>query len=217
MKKRHRLTKIKDNKPAPDNTMAEFELYLTRSKGVSRTTLKNYLSDLRHFLSWLEIKLAVKKKLPLHSPSKPQTTNYQLQNLEPSLLQDYKKYLLSNNIAKSTINRRLAALRVFCQFCYNKGLLKQDLSKNLTGLSQKKPAEEKINDLVSKFGLWLKKQKASKNTIKNYTADVRAYLLFQAQSGAFADFENQQSRPKPNRNSTLKSEISRIWHKLKWT
>jgi len=135
-----------------------FEIYLKTTKGLKALTIKNYRADLRHFLSWLPLKL---------------------ENLTPNHLEDYKKYLLTNKMAKSTINRKLATVRSFCQFCTNKGLLKQNPAHNLTNSPFLRSEDKKIHDLVSKFGSFLKKNRASRNTIKNYTADVRQYLLFQ--------------------------------------
>jgi len=141
--------------------ITDFELYLRKTKKVSSSTIKNYRSDLRLFLSWLEKKRVKIKKIT------------------PSLLERYKNYLLTNNIAKNTLNRKLATVRVFCQFCHYNGLFRQNPAQKLANLSAEQPEEKKVHDLVSKFGAWLKKQRASHNTIKNYTADVRQYLLHQ--------------------------------------
>lgn len=149
-----------------------FRLYLNESKKLSQTTVKNYLSDLRHFLSFLKLKSLSWGKPPPNSQQIPSL-------ITPSLLKEYRNYFLANNIAKSTANRKLATVRLFCQFCYNKGLLEQNFAQNLKNIPLFSSREKKINDLVSKFGLWLKKQGASKNTIKNYVADIRAYLLSQ--------------------------------------
>jgi site-specific recombinase XerD len=159
--------------------IGQFKLYLTESKALSKITVKNYLSDLRHFLSWLDLKLQSRGKVsPKKGPSGSEMI-YKLQNITPQLLNGYKQYLLSNNIAKSTINRRLATVRLFCQFCYDEGLLEQNLARSLTNLSVERSTDEKVHDLVSRFGAYLKKQGASKSTIKNYTADVRSYLASQ--------------------------------------
>lgn len=141
----------------------QFKAYLESKRKVSKTTVKNYLSDLRFFASWLshnnELNLEV------------------LAKINQSNLGKYKRFLLSQKSAKSTVNRRLASLRVFCQFCYQNKLLANDYTQTISNLPKVKPADKKIHDLVSKFGKYLKNHRSSRNTIKNYTADVRKYLL----------------------------------------
>ncbi len=161
------------------NLLTTFKTYLKTSKDVNEITVKNYLVDIRHLFSWLTFKLAAENKISLATKSILENLEEKIKFLTPRLLEEYKTYLLANNIAKSTINRRLASVRIFCQFCQNNGLLEQNPGENLTNLPVFKTAEKKIQDLVSKFGSWLKDQRISKNTIKNYTADVRRYLLDQ--------------------------------------
>jgi len=48
----------------------------------------------------------------------------------------------------------------------------------ISSLPEIKSTDNKIHDLVSKFGKYLKNQRSSRNTIKNYTADVKKYLDF---------------------------------------
>jgi len=139
-----------------------FRHYLTDTKQVSQSTVKNYLSDLRHFLFWYTSCF----------PSKP----FEVKKIDFTLLSNYKSHLLSQETAKSTTNRRLATLRVFCQYCHNSGLLEHSPASKLTNLPVTSSQEKKISDLVSRFGHWLKENHSSHNTIKNYTADVRQFL-----------------------------------------
>ncbi|MBL7078304.1 site-specific integrase [Candidatus Shapirobacteria bacterium] len=145
------------------NITVSFENYLKDTKGLKDQTIKNYRADLRHFLLWLEQKAG---QNPLN-----------LKLLTPGILENYKEYLLANKMAKNTINRKLATTRTFCQFCYNRGLLEQDLTSGVNNLPVTQSEDKKIHDLVSKFGAFLKKNRSSRNTIKNYTADVRQYLI----------------------------------------
>ena len=168
------------NSAKASDLLGQFELYLTDTKGLRPASIKNYLSDLRSFFRWQNTSQAPQNKnrfrrvLPFFKTKKrlPRAA------LPSSVaLQSYKDYLLSQKRAKSSINRRLASLRVFCQFCYDLGLSEQNPAQGLTNLSQSRSQEKKINDLVSRFGAHLKKEGASRNTIKNYTADVRRYLI----------------------------------------
>jgi site-specific recombinase XerD len=147
-----------------NNFTSLFKAYLQDTRKVSKLTTKNYLSDLRFFTSWL---------------SDSNTLNLDLiSSIDKKTLLNYKQFLLSKKSAKSTTNRRLASLRVFCQFCFVNNLLAKNYAQTISGLPEVKPTDKKIHDLVSKFGNYLKNQRSSRNTIKNYTADVKKYLDF---------------------------------------
>ncbi len=150
-----------------------FRRHLEAEK-TSPLTVKNYLSDLRHFLGWLTLEMASHQGRQALSPQENQINPAKITS---ALLLAYKNFLFANRIAKSTIHRRLATIRRFCQFCQDKGLSKQNPAVNLTNAPIYTSAEKEIHDLVSQFGAWLKENGASRNTIKNYTADVRQYLL----------------------------------------
>ncbi len=148
------------------NIINAFENHLKDTKGLKKSSIKNYRVDLRNFLSWLTLKLK----------SEGKNEELYLENLTLQHLQNYKKHLLANKMAKSTINRRLATTRAFCQFCYNSDLLEQNPVTKINNLSTSRSEDKKVHDLVSKFGSYLKKNRSSRNTIKNYTADVRQFL-----------------------------------------
>ena len=76
-----------------------------------------------------------------------------------------------------TINRKLSALRRFSSFLYSKELLSFDFADNLQNISLN--ASKKTVDfysVVEDFKKHLEGNKASKNTIKNYLADIRHFL-----------------------------------------
>ena len=148
-----------------------FKLYLSKIRKVNPITIKNYLSDFRHFWQWLKLKtLADENQTP--SPL------LIVAKIDSQILENYKKYLSANKIAKSTVKRRLSTVRVFCQFCLNQRLVNRNPALGLTNPIKKIDRKEKeINDLISQFGAHLKSQGSSKNTIKNYVADIRQYLI----------------------------------------
>lgn len=156
-----------------------FKLYLSLTKKLSSRSVKNYLSDWRHFWQWLTLTLISQGKIGPQEAIKSESV---IPWLNVDLLDRYKIYLSANNIAQSTVKRRLATVRIFCQFCLDQGWLKQNPAlflENPRPGKEKTGLEKEINDLLSRFGLWLKEQGASKNTIKNYVADVRKYLINQ--------------------------------------
>jgi len=137
------------------SVILNFEIYLNDIKNVSPGTIKNYRADIRHFFSWLNSKKGQEKEKRLFffkKFKKNQSKDKIVSRITPLLLSEYKNFLLANKNAKSTVNRKLATLRIFCQFCYNTGLLEQNPAQNLTNLTVKRSKEKEIHDLVSKFG-----------------------------------------------------------------
>jgi len=153
--------------------ISAFENHLKDTKGLKKQSIKNYRADLRNFLSWLTLKLR----------SEGKNEALYLENLTLEHLQEYKNHLLTQKLAKSTVNRRLATTRTFCQFCYNSGMLEQNLGLKVNNLPHSRSQSKKVHDLVSKFGAYLKKKRSSKNTIKNYTADIRQFLEWSLEKG----------------------------------
>ena len=137
-----------------------FALYL-KSRRVSNTTLRNYLSDINHFLNWLDN--------PLNDPYKI------AQSITEETLKKYQQFLQENNIATSTINRRFSALRQLGRFFISQGWSKKNPVKKVSNIT----AEKRNNfpqQLMEKFAKSLKNEGKSQSTIRNYLSDVRGYL-----------------------------------------
>ena len=143
---------------------SSFRFYLQNNRGLSLVSIKNYLSDYRQFVRWLEEQSAEYK----FDPSK---INHQT-------LENFKTYLLSRKIAKTTVKRKLATIRVFCQFCLNQQLLTVNPALELENPKQKSIFKTNLEQVSTKFSRWLKQDGASKNTIKNYLADIKNYLIW---------------------------------------
>ena len=146
------------------NLEAPFKQYLlaVNHKSVS---IKNYLSDIRHFFGWMT----------LYSKSK------QLISIidEKSII-EYKSYLSEHNIPHKTINRRLSTIRKFCSFCISQGWLKENPAKqvaNITHLSSRaKSRDLSQNEVLSQFRSDLEKEKLDQSVITSYLEDVRDFL-----------------------------------------
>ena len=146
----------------------KYREYLEKKCKLNPISIKNYLSDYRVFVRWLSLKLQVL----------PTPLDEIIASLRPSNIVEYQNYLLSQKLAKSTINRRLSGLKMFCQFMLEDKHHPQDLSVYIKAAPIPSPIEKQVHDYISKFGLYLKKKRASKSTIKNYTSDIRQYLLW---------------------------------------
>ncbi len=124
-------------------------------------TIKNYLSDLRHFFGWLILKLKViKPNLDFSSPNEIEL----LKEINPEIIADYQKYLTSNNLPIRTIKRRLSTLRTFFTFCISQNWLKSN------------PAKNNQKNLLELFKNSLEREKLDQKTIKSYLDNVQEFL-----------------------------------------
>jgi site-specific recombinase XerD len=147
------------------NFEASFKKFLL-AENVSPITLKNYLSDLRHFLGWTILKLKVQNKKNFENLSPLEFLN----QIDESLVEEYKNYLVVNSIPAKTINRRLSTLRKFFSFCISQGWLKENPAKKIQNLKLK------IDSIISSFALSLEKENLDQKTIKSYLEVVQQFL-----------------------------------------
>ncbi len=134
----------------------------------SRITIKNYLSDIRYFLGWLygENKTVAD---PLKS----------LGSITKNKLLAYRLYLIECNIPKTTINRRLSALRFFIFALHEKGILSEDFSsgiKNVTShssspLDYEANSNKQINMLISEYRFEMDEEANNKDQIASDITD----------------------------------------------
>ncbi len=124
-------------------------------------TIKNYLSDLRHFFGWLSLKLKViKPNLDLSLISETDV----LKEIDSQLIAEYKNYLITNNLPIRTVKRRLSTLRTFFSFCVSQNWLKSN------------PAKNNYQNLLTLFKEVLEKEKIDKKHVNSYLDDVQEFL-----------------------------------------
>ena len=85
---------------------AEFKKYLIAGKAEA-STVKNYLSDLHYFFSWVQ---DTQRVVDLDYSELPEVFSH-------SLIRSYHSYLESSTNSANTIDRRLATLRKFFHLC----------------------------------------------------------------------------------------------------
>jgi len=150
------------------NLEPEFKKYLFAEK-ISPVSLKNYLSDFRHFSGWMTFKLKMQNaKLKIEENA-----------INLSLIQEYKFYLTENNLPRKTVNRRLSTLRKFCSFCIAQGWMKENPAKQIQNLkvkSQNYNSKVKIESILDQFENDLKKERNNSQAITSYLDDVREFL-----------------------------------------
>jgi len=125
--------------------LSEFKSHL---KASSKTliTIKNYLSDIRHFLGWV---------ISNEAQTDEQEPNL-INHFTPTTPSEYKNYLIANETPVSTINRRFTTVRLFLYWMYKQNLINQDLSVDLSNIYPDRPVKkastkEIIASLMSEY------------------------------------------------------------------
>lgn len=158
------------------NLPGTFEAFLL-TNGNSRITIKNYLSDLNHFLGWLE--LFLKSQNIFFSPLQ---TEYLSRYFDKNVINRYASYLRANSLPPSTINRRFSALRCLSKFLLSQGWIKENPTKEL--LNFKKPSlnpypsitADPKGQILADFKKSLERKDSTPNTVKNYLSDIGEFL-----------------------------------------
>ncbi|MFZ2201884.1 MAG: site-specific integrase, partial [Microgenomates group bacterium] len=121
---------LESNPKSPHNLINQFRLYLTHEKK-SAATVKNYLSDLNHFLTWI-----AKNGLagaPDGDPREPLRGN---RLMNQTVLADYFSHLKLSHTSTSVSNRRTSTLRKFVQFGLDQHLISHNPFETATALPQ---------------------------------------------------------------------------------
>ena len=146
-----------------------FKNYLVL-EGYSPVTVRNYLSDLNHFLGWLELRLR-SRNLPFSQDEIENISQY----FNTQTVEAYKNFLFKNHLPVSTANRRLSTLRAFAKFC----ILQNWISQNPTKGLKNEPAPEKgTAEILARFKKSLEAEKTASNTIKSYLSDIGSFLTW---------------------------------------
>lgn len=143
-----------------------FKNYLKIQK-VSPITIKNYLADVNHFLEWLAQKTGIRYQIA----GKAIFGLFTQETIE-----EYKTDQIANT-PRSTINRRLSALRKFGQFGKSQEWISENPANKVANAQftseESKPTSEV---LLEKFQRHLTQDGISPITIKNYLSDLRHFL-----------------------------------------
>lgn len=149
-----------------ETAFAEF----LKTRGSSVKTQKNYQSDLRYFFSWVSLTIQSQNSL---LPSSHQEF---VGAITPHALEQYKHFLVANQIPASTINRRLSALRTFGAFCEAQGWWVENPTHILLNVPHAPRSQNPMEEMLADFRRDLAREGASKVTIRNYASDVRQFL-----------------------------------------
>ena len=149
----------------------EFNKYLY-NLGISSKSHKNYRSDLNHFTGWLILKIR-------SFGSYIQTLTEGIPFLSHDLGQEYKNYMIENNMPLKTVNRRLSTLRHLSRFLVSTQVIDSDFMQGIENSTTAKEVKQiRISDhpSIEEFRGYLESEKISPNTIKNYLSDIKQFF-----------------------------------------
>jgi site-specific recombinase XerD len=150
------------------NITEKFFEYLG-DRNLSRKTYKNYRSDVSHFSGWL---ILIVRRWGVMASDLNDTIPF----INKKLATSYKTFLIKNNLAIKTINRRLSTLRHFANFLLETQILDFNFMEEIVNISSSSKLEG--HPLLPKFEKHLAEEKASASTVKNYVNDVKQFLAW---------------------------------------
>ena len=149
----------------------QFEKYLA-SLGISVKSLKNYKSDISHFLGWAVLKAKT-------FGSYAEELSDLIPFLSTKMSVEYRDFMTANSMPPKTINRRLSTLRHLAKFLINSQITDFNFMDGIQNLSDaQKKGSLSYHSIISQFSSHLEAENVSKSTIKNYVSDVRQFLIW---------------------------------------
>ncbi len=126
---------------------------------ISPSSIKNYVSDINHFLTFVSASIQEPIVQPVH--------------ITPAVIKAYSA-AAATQLSPSSLNRHLSSLRYFGRFLLNTKLCEIDPAQNLTN-----PAfDPTLAQVITRYQKFLTSGSLSKSTIKNYLSDLKKYLLW---------------------------------------
>jgi len=142
---------------------------------ISPSSIKNYVSDINHFLDFVANSIQEPIVQPVH--------------ITPAVIKAYSTAAASQ-LSPSSLNRHLSSLRYFGRFLLNTKLCETDPAQNLTN-----PAfDPTLAQVITRYEKFLTTEALSKSTIKNYVSDLKKYLLWARKNIKTTD-ETLNARP----------------------
>src|SRR3989344_5577198 len=98
----------------------------------SHLTIKNYVIDVKQFMSWLEEVTGVKETWDVREKNI-------FNKIDNGLVEEYKSRLLESGLSPNSINRKLSSIRKYTAWAKSEGLLR-DVSSSKYQVASIKPA-----------------------------------------------------------------------------
>ncbi len=151
-----------------DSVKNQFLKYLDLC-GLSLMSLKNYRSDLNHFLGWLILRV---RSTGAYIESLTESIPF----LSPDQASAYRKYMSDNSFPVKTINRRLSTLRHLSKFLVDSQILDSNFMMGIANINLNSKKKPDVNPILGDFRSYLESEKVSPNTIKNYLSDIKHFV-----------------------------------------
>ena len=169
-----------ENKLISSNKLSE-EIDKIEKKTLKKVSIKNYLSDLRHFLGWLILYLKSHRPAFINQSfqSSLESQVEILKLIDASIIEEYKTYLKENQIPIKTINRRLSTLRKFFSFCISQGWLNENPAKQIQNLKLKTENDQwnlQKKSILNQFKSDLQKENLPQEEVISYLKDIEEFL-----------------------------------------
>lgn len=149
----------------------QFENYLS-SLGISVKSLKNYKSDISHFLGWAMLKV---KTFGSYAEGLSDLVPF----LSSKMSLEYRDFMTANSMPPKTINRRLSTLRHLAKFLIDSQISDFNFMDGVQNISDiRKIGALSYHSVINQFTSHLEAEDVSKSTIKNYVSDVRQFLTW---------------------------------------
>ena len=127
--------------PAGEGAVAPYEQTLRNREDLMPASIRNYLSDLRHFLAWYEAHLAAGDDEVLSRPE------FDLQAITTLALTRYRAYLQKERRQKpASVNRALISLKRYFGRAMENHSITYDPSKTLRLVGQEEAAPRHLED-----------------------------------------------------------------------
>jgi len=123
-------TEAKNQKEEDPFRIKDFKDYLY-VYNASRLTIKNYVIDVKQFLSWAEEVTGIKEAWDVSEKDL-------FQKIDNSLIEEYKKRLVSQSFSPLTVNRKLSSLRRYASWAASEGLIKDIKKEQVLNLEKLK-------------------------------------------------------------------------------
>jgi site-specific recombinase XerD len=149
------------------NIEANFRIFL-ENESYSPITIRNYLSDFRHFKGWCNQYHSINIEAP----------EADLGLITPQVINSYKIGLQNEGNPLKTINRRLSCLRTFFHFAHTQGWITHTPLKHVSNLSLNKALNDNEQNILIEFKYFLEKNKTlNSREFKAVIDTVEEFLL----------------------------------------
>jgi integrase/recombinase XerC len=145
----------------------KFVVYLRSVRNASAHTLRSYATDLEQFHTYL---------------NPPDSPPVQIKEIDHRVIREYLGYLHDHKLQKSSMARKLAALRSFLKYCAREGLIKENPARLVSTprLPKHVPSilsAEEMNDFLNGLAAVQKPENARRRARSSRSSDSAGLLI----------------------------------------